>query len=146
METTRFQVYKTNYKANKIILVLFATMSFFAIWGFTTILISENQKLLGISISSYVIFLMQSIPGIVLVLKNLKNDKYFFSWDENEIQYHLPNNKEPVFIKIGDIKSVEKVNQVIKITLTNSEIKNFNFTYFYFPNRQKILDFFESLQ
>lgn len=146
METTRFQVYKVSIKANKLILSLVVAMSIFSLWGILTILITDNLRPLGISISSYLIFLMQGVLGVVLVLRNFKNDKYFVSWDDNELSYQLPKDKEPVIIKITDIQSVEKTNQNYKITLNNNVIKNFCFNYFYFPTRQTIFDFFESIK
>lgn len=146
METTRFQVYKINKTANKIFLVLVALLSVFALWGILTILMSDKEKLLGVSISTYLIFLMQGVLGIVLSLRNFKIEKYFVSWDDSKIQYQLPKDKEPVFIKTEDVQSVEKTNQEFRITLKDNEIKNFSFNYFYFPTRQTIFDYFESLK
>jgi hypothetical protein len=146
METTRFQVYKINKTANKIFLVLVALLSVFALWGILTILMSDKEKNLGVSISTYLIFLMQGVLGIVLTLRNFKIEKYFVSWDDSKIQYQLPKDKEPVFIKIEDVQLVEKTNQEIRITLKDNEIKNFSFNYFYFPTRQTIFDYFESLK
>ena len=146
METTRFQVYKINKTANKIILVLVVAMSVFALWGVLTILLTDNQKLLDVSISTYLIFLMQGGLGIALTLRNFKIEKYFVSWDDTKIQYQLPKDKEPVFIKIEDVQSVEKTNQEFRITLKDNETKSFSFNYFYFPTRQTIFDYFESLK
>jgi len=146
METTRFQVYKVSVKANKIILAFLVAMSVFSLWGTLTILISENPKFLDLSISSYLVFLMQSVLGIFLTWKNFKNEKYFVSWDDNEIQYQLPKDKEPVLIRIEDIQAVEKTDRDFMLTLKNNETKNFSFNYFYFPTRQTIFDFFESVK
>jgi hypothetical protein len=146
METKRFQVYRISIKANKIILAFVVAMSIFSLWGILTILITDKQKLLGVSIPGYLIFLMQSVLGIYLTWRNFKNEKYFVSWDDNEIRYQLPKDKEAVLIKIEDIQSVEKTNREFRITLTNNDIKNFTFNYFYFPTRQTILDYFESVK
>lgn len=121
-------------------------MSIAGLLGILIILISNNPKFLKLEIFSYILLLWQGILGIFLARNNLKNLKYFVSWDDNEIQYLLPKNKEIQIIKIQDIQSVEKTNQEFRIVLKNNEIKNFSFIYFYFPTRQTILDYFETLQ
>lgn len=146
METRRFQVYKTNSKGNRIWLILMLVMSIAGLLGILIILISNNPKFLKLEIFSYILLFWQGILGIFLARNNLKNLKYFVSWDDNEIQYLLPKNKEIQIIKIQDIQSVEKTNQEFRITLKDNEIKNFSFIYFYFPTRQTILDYFETLQ
>ena len=101
---------------------------------------------MDVSIFTYLIFLMQGGLGIALALKNLKKEKYFVSWDDSKIQYQLPKDKVPVLINIEDIQTVEKTNHEFKIILKDNEIKNFSFNYFYFPIRQTIFDYFESLK
>ena len=145
-ETTQFQVYKTNSKGNIIWLILMLVMSIAGLLGILIILISNNPKFLQLEIFSYILLLWQGILGIFLARNNLKNLKYFVSWDDNEIQYLLLKNKEIQIIKIQGIQSVEKPNQEFRIVLKNNEIKNFNFIYFYYPTRQTILNYFETLQ
>lgn len=145
-ETTQFQVYKTNSKGNIIWLILMLVMSIAGLLGILIILISNNPKFLQLEIFSYILLLWQGILGIFLARNNLKNLKYFVSWDDNEIQYLLLKNKEIQIIKIQDIQSVEKPNQEFRIVLKNNEIKNFSFIYFYYPTRQTILNYFETLQ
>jgi len=146
METTRFQVYKTNIKGIRFWLVLMGIMSVLGLLGILIILFSGNPKFLKLEMPTYILFLMQGVPGIFLARNNLKNEKYFVSWDNYEIQFQLPKDKEPVIIRIEDIQSVEKTNREFRITLNNKEIKNFSFNYFYFPTRQTIFDYFESLE
>jgi hypothetical protein len=146
METKRFKVYKTNSKGNRIWLILMLVMSIVGLLGIIIILISDNPKFLKLEIFSYILLLWQGILGIFLARNNLKNEKYFVSWDDTKIQYQLPKDKEPVLIKIQDVQSVEKTNQEFRITLKDNETKNFSFNYFYFPTRQTIFDYFESLK
>jgi hypothetical protein len=146
METKRFKVYKTNSKGNRIWLILMLVMSIVGLLGIIIILISDNPKFLKLEIFSYILLLWQGILGIFLARNNLKNEKYFVSWDDNKIQYQLPKDKEPVLIKIQDVQSVEKTNQEFRITLKDNETKSFSFNYFYFPTRQTIFDYFESLK
>jgi hypothetical protein len=146
METTRFQVYKINAKGNKTSLILMAIMSIVGLLGILIILFSGNPEFLKLKINSYVLFLLQGLLGIVLVRNTIKNEKYFVSLKDDEIQYLLPKNKELETIRIQDIQSIEKTNRDFRIMLKNNEIKNFSFYYFYFPTRQTIIDYFESLK
>lgn len=45
----------------------------------------------------------------------LKDDKYFFAWDDIEIAYLLPKQKDVEIIKITDIKGI--VIQLFEITI-----------------------------
>jgi len=146
METTRFQVYKINKKGIKYFFVLCTVIAILGLLGIIVLMLSENPKFLKLEISSYFFLLLQGVVGIVISVKNFNSEKYFFSWDDYEIQYQLPKDKEPVLIRVEDIQSVEKTNRDFRITLKNNEIKNFSFNYFYFPTRQTIFDFFESLK
>lgn len=93
----------------------------------------------------FIMLALQGAIGVYIARKNLDNIKYFVSWDENELNYHLPNNKEPVNIRLTDIRKIEREPQKIRIELKTGEVKYFSFSYFYFPTRTTILDFFEEL-
>jgi hypothetical protein len=88
----------------------------------------------------------QGAIGVFIARNNLENIKYFVSWDENELNYHLPNNKEPENIRLTDIRKIEREPQKIRIELKTDEVKYFGFNYFYFPTRTTIFDFFETLK
>ena len=121
-------------------------MSIVGLLGIIIIIISDNPKFLKLEIFSYILLLWQGILGIFLARNNLKNVKYFVSWDENELHYHLPNNSEPVNIRLTEIRKIEREPQKIRIELKPGEVKYFRFNNFYFPTRQTIFDYFESLK
>jgi len=147
METTRIQVYKTSTKRDqKIVIFAGIILSIFCLLAILIILISGNPKFLKFEMPAYILVLIQSISWPVFTIIVSKKEKYFVSWDDNEIQYLIPKNKEIETIKINDIHSIEKTNLEFKISLKNNEIKNFSFYYFFFPKRKEILDFFESLK
>jgi hypothetical protein len=112
-------------------------------------LISElgfNYRIFNLQSSVFFALTFQGAIGVYIARKNNDNIKYFVSWDENELNYHLPNNNEPVNIRLTDIRKIERESQKIRIELKTGEVKYFGFTYFYFPTRTTILEFFERLK
>jgi len=112
-------------------------------------LISElgfNYRIFNLQTSLFVMLIFQGAIGVFIARKNFDNIKYFVSWDENELNYHLPNNSEPVNIRLTEIRKILQEPQKIRIELKNNEVKYFGFTYFYFPTRTTILDFFEGVK
>jgi hypothetical protein len=112
-------------------------------------LISElgfNYMILNLQTSLFVMLAFQGAIGVFIARNNLENIKYFVSWNDNELNYHLPNNKEPENIRLTDIRKIERKTQKIRIELKNKEVKYFSFNYFYFPTRTTILEFFETMR
>jgi len=112
-------------------------------------LISElgfNYRIFNLQTSLFVMLIFQGAIGVYIARKNIGNNKYFVSWDENELNYHLPNNSGPENIRLTDIRKIERQPQKIRIELKTGEVKYFGFTYFYFPTRTTILDFFEGIK
>jgi hypothetical protein len=112
-------------------------------------LISELEfkyRIFNLQTSLFVMLIFQGAIGVYIARKNIGNNKYFVSWDENELNYHLPNNKEPENIRLSEIRKIERETQKIRIELKTGEIKYFGFNYFYFPTRTTILDFFEGVK
>ncbi len=105
-----------------------------------------NYKILNLQTSVFVVMAMQGAIGVYIARNNMENIKYFVSWDDKELSYHLPNNSEPLNISFPDILKIEREPQKIRIELKNNEVKYFSFNYFYFPTRTTILDFFEGLK
>ncbi len=145
MESTRFQVYKTNAKYMKFYLVFCVVMTCAGLTG----LISElafDYRFFNLQTTVFVFLALQGAFGIYISRKNIESNKYFVSWDKNQISYHLPNTNEPINIRLSEIRKVERGPQKIRIELNNSEIEYFSFNYFYFPHRATILSFFEELK
>ncbi|KAF0239274.1 MAG: hypothetical protein FD181_254 [Prolixibacteraceae bacterium] len=145
MEPKRFQLYKTNSQQMRFYLVFCIVMTVLGLAG----LISElgfNYRIFNLQTSLFVMLAFQGAIGVYIARNNLDNNKYFVSWDENELNYHLPNNSEPVNIRLTEIRKIEREPQKIRIKRKTGEVKYFGFTYFYFPARTTILDFFEGIK
>ncbi len=146
MEPKRFQLYKTNSQQQmRFVLVFSFVMIVLGLVG----LISElgfNYRIFNIQTTVYITLAFQGALGVYIARNNIDNNKYFVSWDENELNYHLPNNSEPVNIRLTEIRKIERESQKIRIELNPGEVKYFSFNYFYFPTRQTIFDYFESLK
>ena len=146
MEPKRFQLYKTNSQQQmRIYLVFCFVMTVLGLVG----LISElgfNYMIFNLQTTVFVLLAFQGAFGVYIARKNFGNNKYFVSWDENELNFHLPNNSGPENIRLTDIRKIERQPQKIRIELKTGEVKYFGFTYFYFPTRTTILDFFEGIK
>lgn len=138
----RFQLYKINSGLMKSYFVFCIVITVFGLAG----LISElvfNYMIFNLQTSFFVLLAFNGAFGVYIARKNFDSIKYFVSWDENELNYHLPNMKEPEIIRLSEIKKTVREPQKIRIELKTGEVKFFSFTYFYFPTRTTILNFFE---
>lgn len=146
MEPKRFQLYKTNSQQQmRYFLVFCIVMIVLGLAG----LISElgfNYRIFNLQTTVFITLAFQGAIGVYIARNNIDNNKYFVSWDENELNYHLPNNNESVKISLSEVRKIEREPQKIRIELKNNEVKYFSFTYFYFPTRTTIFDFFEGLK
>ena len=57
----------------------------------------------------------------------------------------MPKTNKAEHIKIPEIDSVTIQDSKVRIEMQNSEIKFFNLNYFYFPDRQQIIEYFEKI-
>ena len=145
MEPKRFQLYKTNPVLIKLYFVFCIVMTVLGLAG----LVSElafNYRIFNLQTSFFVLLAFNGAFGVYIAWKNFESVKYFVSWNENELNYHLPNMKEPEIIRLSEISKIEREPQKIRIELKTGEVKYFRFTYFYFPTRTTILDFLEELK
>lgn len=71
----------------------------------------------------YLPFTSTGFLFIILGYLALKNDKYFFEWDDVEIAYLLPKHKDVEVIKIADIKGISIKLFEITIKLADDEKK-----------------------
>jgi len=146
MEPKRFQLYKTNSQQQmRIYLVFCIVMIVLGLAGLISAL-GFNYRIFNLQTSLFVMLIFQGAIGVYIARNNIDNNKYFVLWDENELNYHLPNNIEPVNIRLSEIRKIEQEPQRIRIELKTGAVKYFGYTYFYFPTRTTILDFFERIK
>lgn len=141
----RFQLYKINPVLMKIYFVFCMVMTFLGLAGLVSELVF-NYMIFNLQTSFFVLLAFNGAFGVYISWKNFDSIKYFVSWDENELNYYLPNMKEPENLRLSEIGKVVRETQKIRIELKTGEVKFFSFTYFYFPVRTTILDFFEGVK
>ena len=66
-------------------------------------------------------FSLEGILFIVLGYLNLRSGKYFIEWDENQINYSLPNNSSIETILFSEIRNVTIKLFEIQLKLEDSE-------------------------
>ena len=145
MKPKRFQLYKINPVLMNLYFVFCIVMTVLGLAGFVSELVF-NYMILNLQPSFFVLLAFNVAFGVYISRKNFDSIKYFVSWDENELSYHLPNMKEPEIIWLAEIGKIVRETQKIRIELKTGEVKFFSFTYFYFPTRTTILDFFEGVR
>jgi altronate dehydratase len=146
MDTTHLQVYKVNSIFVKVLLTLSVILILFGLFGVLSFLFFKNLLIPSLNIWNYVTPLFQGLIFIGIGCNTLKSKKYFVSWNDREISYLLPKNKELELIKIQEIIAIGKRNHLIMIELNNHDKKQFNLNHFYFPERKKIIDLFEEIK
>jgi hypothetical protein len=95
--------------------------------------------------SSYFVLLFNGVIWIFMIRDSMKKEKYFVSWSDSEINFLLPKSDKEVSVRIDNIKSLKISRSNIEIGLINNESRHFNLNYFFFPERQVIIDFFEDI-
>ncbi|MGF1586733.1 MAG: hypothetical protein ACFCUM_15510 [Bacteroidales bacterium] len=131
------------------------TLRIFLILGIILILIS----FIGLSHSIYEgfrtellggdwLFLFNLLQGIIFVSwaysMQLKK-KYFIGWDDNILQYHLPENNVHETMDIADIKDIELSLFEIKFKLDGQE-KRLKLEEIEYKDMRKIKEKFENLK
>jgi hypothetical protein len=95
--------------------------------------------------SSYFVFLFNGVIWILMIRDSMKKEKYFVSWNDREINFLLPKSDKEESVRIENIKSLKISRSNIEIGLKNNESRHFNLNYFFYPERQVIIDFFEDI-
>lgn len=95
--------------------------------------------------SVYFVLLFNSIGLIMGIKSRQKLSEYFFSWNDKELKYCLPGDKNATIISFLDIKSVTITSDVATVTLKSGESKQLNLNVFYHPQRGQIIDFLKTL-
>lgn len=143
---TYIQVFKNKSKHSRLFLII--CIGFIMI-GITGLIISFAFKMSFIPLlneASYFVLIFNGIISFLIVWDSIKKAKYFVTWNDDELSYLLPKSDKTELIKFKSIKSVARNRSEIIINLDNSETKHFNLNYFFYPERKKIIDFFEEIK
>ncbi|MFP4065391.1 MAG: hypothetical protein ACLFS0_07800 [Bacteroidales bacterium] len=94
---------------------------------------------------NYITLAFQGVVAWWVGLNTIRNEKYFVEWDDEVIRWWLPRRKEIETIRIKDILSVEKKdNLMINLGLKDAQ-KTFSLKFFFYPERKLIVDKFEAI-
>ncbi len=138
----RVKIYRIKKQSTKNFMIIGAVLLV------TGVILSLRFKVDGIG-SQILPFNMMYLPftsvGFILIILGylaLKNDKYFFEWDDVEISYLLPGQALIEKIKISEIKDVSIQAFFIKIKLSDRE-KILNLANIEYAEFQRIKGMFE---
>jgi hypothetical protein len=102
-----------------------------------------NAHILGDWI--FLILIMQGIFFILMGVARQKRDSYFVRWDDNQIQYLLPGNKEIETIRIVEITRVQLQLHEVEIQV-NDTIKVLDLNNIEYKPLTRIKNYFKELQ
>ena len=98
----------------KFYFVFCVIMTVFGLAGLVSELVF-NYMIFNLQTSFFVLLTFNGAFGVYIARKNFDSIKYFASWDENELNYLLPNMKEPENLRLSEISKIERETQKIKI-------------------------------
>lgn len=145
MMNTYIQVYKNRSKYSKPFLFICLVFSLIGIAGLLMTYIYNKSLIPFFNESGYFVLLFNGVIWIYILKDSMRKSKYFVSWDDSEINYLLPKSEKTESIRIENINSLKINKSGIVIELKDNEIRHFNLNYFFFPERQMIIDFFEEI-
>ena len=93
---------------------------------------------------SYVFFALQGIIFFTMGYMQLRYDRFFIEWNDSEIRYLLPKQKNLEVIKITDIEAVEVKLSEIRIN-TGGEIKTIGLGSIQYQDLRSIKNKFEEI-
>ena len=144
--STFIQVFKSKTKYSRLYLGICLGLVVLGVAGLVFSLISQRQLLPLLNHGAYFALIFNGIISFLMVRDSLRKARYFVSWNQHEICYLLPKNKEPEVIRLADVSSVEISQGKVSIGLRSGENKLFKLNYFFFPERKTLIDFFEALK
>jgi len=142
---TYITLYKPRSKYTTLYLVICLAISLVGAVGLVMALVWDKALIPMFNEGSYIVLLGNGMGSFFIVRDSAKKAKYYVAWNEEEITFLLPKSKQPETIKLDDITSVEMGSTKILIGLRDNTVKEFGVFYFFYPERQRVKDFFEGL-
>lgn len=139
-------IYDRNTKAIKVLMGLGVFLALLGVSGLFWYWIKKDFIFYAESFWQMGFLIFQGLITVYVLWNALKSKRYFISWDEHEIHYLLPKSKQPEWIKLPEIQSVDIESKRVVLSLENSEQKCINLNFFYFPKRTRVVEYFQSLR
>lgn len=146
MNPTHISIYNVKTTFLKVLLAIAIILGIIGIGGiFDYLFLNQSWQITNHPYVS-MFLILQSASSIFIVYQGFRNTKYFVAWNENKINFFLPNCKQMETIPLNEIESVKFENHLIKIRLKNSDEKAFNLNYLYFPQRSQVKEYFQAIK
>jgi hypothetical protein len=143
--STYINVYKPRSKYTTLYLAICLVFCAVGAAGLVLDLAFDWSLIPTANFGTYIPLLGNGLISFFIVYDSGRKAKYFVAWDDGDISYLLPKSKTPEAIKIADITSVTFSRTHVLIGLRDNTQKEFNLSCFFFPDRKRIVDFFESI-
>ena len=141
----RVKIYRIKKQSIKYLMIIGA------IFLFAGVILSLRFIIQGIDsqfLPLNLIYLPFTSLGFLLIIFGylaLRDDKYFFAWDDIEIAYLLPKHKDVKIIKIADIKGISIKSFELTIKIADGE-KILNLENIEYAEFQKIKGMLEGIK
>lgn len=146
MKPEYIQIYDRNTKSIKVLMALGIILVLLGISALIWYVLKRDFVLYADNFWQVGFLIFQGGITVFITWNALKSKRYFISWNEDRIRYHLPKNKQPEWIKISEIQSVDIGNTMVTVLLKNQEQKQINLNLFYLPKRSQVISYFQNLR
>jgi hypothetical protein len=142
---TRINVFKTSTFLAKFFIVFGAFFTIIGILLLIKALINGFNTKFPSGDWNSVLFTFQGLLFIIMGAGNLSVRKYYIEWDDNELQFLLPDTKKLETIKLGDIISVTIRLFEIELKLPD-KTRTLDLSNLQFGDLKKIKEKFENIK
>lgn len=138
----QFVIQRTTEKQTRFLIIIAIAQITIASGGFIYSMIMGTSSFTGM----FFAFLFNGVAMLWNAIHNKKMAPYFISWDNEQLKFLLPKSKEETTISLSSIDNVSISEKYVTLTLQNGEQHKVNYSPFYFPERQEIIDYFKAMQ
>ncbi|MBZ4675482.1 MAG: hypothetical protein JG782_101 [Anaerophaga sp.] len=142
---TYLPLYRRNEKSIKFFITIDILIFIVGLAGLGSNLFIGKNAFLDLSVWNSLIFMAITTASIFALAKSLQDQKYYISWNEEEINFLLPKQKKPECVRVIDIKDIFITDREIKMILNNNQQKSINLNLFFLPKRDIVKNYFEIL-
>lgn len=146
MKREYIQIYDRNTKGIKVLMGLGIILALLGVSALIWYGLKKEFVIYADNFWQVGFLIFQGIITVFITWNALKSKRYFISWNEDRIHYLLPKDKQPEWIKISEIQSVDIESERVVLSLENNEQKCINLNFLYFPKRTRLVEYFQSLK
>lgn len=143
---TYLQIYRRNEKGIKLLVIVSVLLFLAGIAGLISNLFIEKSTFFDLPLWNSLLFMFFGVFYTILMRKSLRDKKYHISWNDKEISFLLPKQKEVERVDLEGIDTIVISDQEIKMKLKSGQGKKINLNFIFLPQRDRVKEFFKTLK